>query len=89
MDGQTEQGTLGTPRELTFGEKLMGVNFNPSNLSNVYSVKRSFAYIADTIGDPTADTEKRSWTYNVLRTAALNGCVLAQMSVVKFITWKD
>lgn len=30
-----------------------------------------------------------SWATNVLRTAAFNAIIAAQMAVVKFITWKE
>ena len=77
------------PRVLTFGQKLVGLNFNPSNDDQVGKVKQLFADILDAIGDPTADTERRSYSYNIIRTQAINTTMLAQMAVVKFLTWRE
>ncbi len=76
-------------QELTFGQKAVGLNFNPSNDDKVGQAKQSFANILDSIGDPSADSERRSYLYNIIRTSAINTTMLAQMAVVKFITWKD
>ena len=76
-------------KELTFGQKAVGLNFNPSNDDNVGQAKQKFADVLDSIGDPTTDTERRSYLFNVIRTSAINTTMLAQMAVVKFITWKE
>ena len=73
-------------KELTFGQKAVGLNFNPSNDDNVGQAKQKFADVLDSIGDPTTDTERRSYLFNVIRTSAINTTMLAQMAVVKFIT---
>lgn len=74
---------------LTFGQKLAGLNLNPSGDDRVGQVKQKFAYVADMIGDPAADTERRSWSYNAFRTYALTTLLGAQMAAVKLLTWKD
>lgn len=76
-------------RELTFGEKAVGLTFNPSFDTRVDEAKVGFAKLIDMVGDPTVDTEKRSYLYNIIRTAAISTCIAASMAVVKFITWKD
>jgi hypothetical protein len=76
-------------KELTFGQKLVGLTFNPSGDDRVGNVKQLFADAIDAIGDPSADTERRSYSYNILRTAGITSCVAAQMAVVKFLTWRD
>jgi hypothetical protein len=74
---------------LTFGQKVVGLNFNPSNDDKVGQVKQTFANIIDMVGDPSLDTERRSYLYNIFRTSAINTSYIAQMAVVKFITWRD
>lgn len=78
-----------TNKTLTFGQKAVGLTFNPSGDDRVGQAKQAFADIIDMIGDPSQDTEKRSYLYNITRTAAINTSMLAQMAVVKFLTWKD
>lgn len=78
--------------ELTFGQKVVGLKFNHAegvDFTRVDKAKQGFADIIDSIGDPSLDTVKRSWMYNILRTAAINACITAQMAVVKWITWND
>jgi hypothetical protein len=76
-------------KELTFGQKLVGLSFNPSGDDRVGNVKQLFADAIDVIGDPFVDDEKRSYSYNIIRTTAINTCWAAQMAVVKFLTWRD
>jgi hypothetical protein len=40
-----------TERELTYGEKAVGVRFNPSGQSTVDEVKSKFANLIDTMND--------------------------------------
>lgn len=77
------------PIELTFGQKLVGLTFNPSGDDRVGKVKQLFADAIDAIGDPTVDTERRSYSFNIIRTQAINTTMLAQMAVVKFLTWRE
>jgi len=77
------------PKELTFGQKLVGLTFNPSGDDRVGNVKQLFADVLDAIGDPAADTERRSYSFNIIRTQAINTTMLAQMAVVKFLTWRE
>lgn len=48
----------GPERELTFGEKAVGINFNPGGDPRVNECKRSFATQIDSIGDPTKGSPK-------------------------------
>jgi hypothetical protein len=87
MENQTE-------RELTFGEKAVGLSFNPSGDENVNKAKQLMADALDLLNQ--VDLEKsdygnklQSWETNVFRTNAFNKIVDAQMSLVKFITWKN
>lgn len=72
-------------RELNFGEKAVGLTFNPSFDPRVDEVKKGFAKIIDSIADLPAD----SYLSLTFKNVAIQTCVMAQMAVVKFITWKD
>ena len=87
------EGTIeNTVIELTQGQELVGLTFNPSNLSQVDKAKRLSASLIDmVIEDHNVKTDYgnkiASWNRNVLRTAAVTAVVAAQMAVVKILTW--
>lgn len=76
------------PAELTFGEKAVGLTFNPSGDSAVVNTKKYFAQIIDDMNglrsDPAASAESKR-LYSIAITEAQS----AQMWAVKAITWKD
>jgi hypothetical protein len=74
-------------RELSFGEKLVGLNFNPANDDKVSKAKRLCADLADLVME----------NYNNRETTMLEGRLInhtigeilnAQMNVVKLLTLK-
>ncbi len=72
----------------TFGEKAVGLSFNPSNDSLVDTVKRQYAKIIDDLAllrcsDGLSDETRR------LCSIAITEAQGAQMWAVKAITWKD
>jgi len=72
-------------QELTFGEKAVGLTFNPSNDETVQLIKKQFASIIDTCNhhrEVAADPEKKRM-YSVAITEAQG----AQMWAVKAATW--
>lgn len=71
--------------EQTFGEKAVGLQFNPSQLSDVDKVKRAFADIIDKCND----IQCTSYLGNTLKGMAIRACIEAQMAVVKLITFKE
>jgi len=71
--------------EQTFGEKAVGLSFNPSQLSAVDKVKRAFADLIDL----SEAIEPKTRFGAMLRTEAEISCVAAQMAVVKLITFKE
>ncbi len=81
-------------QELTFGQKAVGLNFNPSGDDRVGTAKQ---LIADTIDLLEKDHAEKTnggaytstWVRNVFRTAAFNALIAAQMALVKYLTWKD
>ncbi len=73
--------------ELTYGQKAVGLTFNPSNDPAVDSCKQGFADLIDQLDSiriPTNTAEK-----NRLLSAAITQIQTAQMWAVKAITWKD
>ena len=80
-------------RPQTFGEKAVGITFNPSGSDEIYEAKMLAAKQIDLLEKVhiklTNDSANTSWVRNVLRTQAFNLLVSAQMALVKYLTWKD
>jgi hypothetical protein len=87
MENQTE-------RQLTFGEKAVGLTFNPSGDAKVNKAKQLMAEALDLLTETEQQktefgTKTQSWEANVFRTNAFNKIVDAQMALVKYITWNN
>jgi len=78
-------------RELTFGEKAVGLTFNPSGDEKVHKAKQLMAEALDLLKEAEEEKSKNgiTWEANVFRTNAFNKIVDAQMSLVKYITWNN
>ena len=81
-------------RPQTFGEKAVGITFNPSSSDEVHEAKMLAAKqidLLEKVHNKVTDDGKAmsSWVRNVLRTQAFNLIIQAQMALVKYITWKD
>lgn len=74
-------------RPMSFGEKAVGLAFNPSNQTEVYQGKR----IAAELIDKAADLRGASQSPEVKRLAslAITAAQEAQMWLTKAQTWKD
>lgn len=75
--------------DLSFGQKLVGINFNPSNDDKVGQAKRLCAELADLLhgevyGGKSEITQLQVQLYN----HAIGEILNAQMNVVKVITLK-
>jgi hypothetical protein len=74
--------------DLTFGEKAVGLSFNPSGDKDVEATKRAFAIIIDNLNglrsQSTHDKEKAR-----LCSIAITEAQAAQMWAVKAITWRE
>ncbi len=75
-------------RSLTFGEKAVGLTFNPSGDEKVTKVKKLYAEIIDTLSDGNLDNGATGLKGRILG-RAINDAMGAQMWAVKAITWKD
>lgn len=79
MDEQT--------RELSYGEKAVGLTFNPSNDPTVQKIKELYSEIIDLCHDArnVSGPGERGRLFSVAITEAQG----AQMWAVKAATWKD
>lgn len=87
--GEPQGDTNPPQRQLTFGEKLVGLNFNPSNDDSVSKAKKLCADLADLLHTEMYKgqgevTELQSRLYAHTVGEILN----AQMNVVKVLTLK-
>lgn len=79
-----------TERELTFGEKAVGLTFNHGTgfiFENIDLAKKTTAKAIDQMNDLRNLSE--SGEYKALCTIAIRKLQSAQMDMVKAITWKD
>lgn len=77
----------GITREPTFGEKAVGLTFNPSNRADVDECKRTCAAAIDQMSLLRSTTE--SAEQKRLASIAITELQGAQMWAVKALTWKD
>ncbi len=75
-----------TQRELSYGEKAVGLTFNPSNDSGVQEVKELYAKIIDKCNE--LRTEAGQGEKGRLLSVAITEAQTAQMWAVKGITWQ-
>lgn len=73
--------------ELTFGQKAVGLLFNPSGDDAVCQVKQKFADAIDQLNDLRNTTT--SGEVKRMCSVAITEAQSAQMWAVKAITWKD
>lgn len=71
----------------SFGQQLVGLDFNPSGDPKVQRVKELFAEAADILKDHY-ETENRAPITSLLFDHAVGEILNAQMNVVKLITFK-
>ena len=72
-------------QELTYGQKLIGIDFNPSGDPNITKVKQLAADMADVLHDNcNCESEQGKLIYEQASVAILQ----AQMLVIKSLTFK-
>lgn len=71
-------------KELTIGESMVGLDFNPSNNPDVQWVKETCAKLIDRV--EASKGEKPSYVRNMIAGQAQRAVLVAQMLVVKAIT---
>lgn len=90
MENETTDASIDTevtPPVLTFGQKAVGLTFNPSGDADVLAIKQAFASAIDVINNlrTAAGKGEAVRMYSVAITEAQT----AQMWAVKGVTWKD
>lgn len=75
-------------KELTFGEKLVGLTFNPSGDERVNRAKELCAELADLIYQDYDNREEVTDFYDYLYEHAVGEILNAQMNAVKVLTFK-
>jgi hypothetical protein len=86
MGHLAQQSGLPDPTQ-TFGQKAVGLSFNPSNDSEVDKCKRLYADIIDQLNNLRNSTS--SGEVKRLTSTAITEAQGSQMWAVKAITWKD
>lgn len=71
--------------QLTYGEKAVGLTFNPSNNPAVDAVKKEYAHIIDTMDDLRSTTQNSE--VKRLASVAITEAQTAQMWAVKALTY--
>lgn len=72
--------------ELTFGEKAVGLEFNPSGDSDVWKVKRHIADLIDELHIKRSESDNQE--IKRMLSIAITDLQTAQMWAVKALTWK-
>lgn len=77
-------------RELTYGERAVGLTFNPSNNGDVDNIKKLYAAIIDHMDDFRKGYIKRGDNPEMVRlcSVAITEAQTAQMWAVKAVTWR-
>lgn len=73
--------------EQTYGQKAVGLNFNPSGDDAVGTAKQDYAKIIDQMNDLRANSTSQE--QKRLASVAITEAQTAQMWAVKALTWKD
>lgn len=71
--------------ELSYGQKAVGLTFNPSGDAKVNEVKELYAKIIDICAELRTGQNEKSR----LLSMAISQAQIAQMCAVKGITWQD
>jgi len=82
------ESALQNARELTFGEKLVGLTFNPSGDDKVTKAKQLCAELADLAASDYNERELLSELQSRLFNHTIGEILNAQMNVVKLLTLK-
>lgn len=88
MENTNQSETTAAQKELSFGEKAVGLKFNPSNNDSVGQMKQKFADIIDQLNDFRNDPNM-SGECKRLASIAITEAQGTQMWAVKALTWVE
>lgn len=83
-----EQKLTGETTPMSYGQKLVGLTFNPSGDPKVQRANELCAELADLLHDHVSRPAERSALENLLHNCAVGEILNAQMNVVKVLTLK-
>lgn len=75
--------------KLTFGEKAVGLTFNPSNDPKVQELKKAFAAVIDLCNDMRPEYNGKPNEISRMLAIAITEAQTSQMWAVKAATWKE
>lgn len=75
--------------ELTYGQRAVGLTFNPSGDPKVQSIKEKFAAIIDELNDMRPAYDGKPNEVSRMLAIAITESQTAQMWAVKAATWRD
>lgn len=75
-------------RELTFGERAVGLTFNPGNSPEVTAVKTAYAALIDQLNDMKPAYNGKPNEKSRMLAVAITELQTSQMWAVKAITWQ-
>lgn len=87
VEGNDQPKQEGISRSMTFGEKLVGLTFNPSGDEKVTKAKQLCAELADLLEEVNKNQEN-SYLSSTFYGGAIRRILDAQMYSVKFLTNK-
>lgn len=79
--------TTSAGRPLTFGEKAVGLTFNPSNNPDVQEIKEAFAKVIDLCNNRKPEYDGKPNEVSRMLAIAITEAQTAQMWAVKAVTW--
>jgi hypothetical protein len=73
-------------QELTFGEKAVGITFNPGGNQKVENIKRYYADLIDNLNDKRNNSDNPE--VKRMLSVAITEAQTSQMWAVKAVTWQ-
>lgn len=89
MDDSQVANSPTSPRALTYGEKAVGLTFNPGGNPQVTAIKAAYAAIIDQLNGMRSTTGTPSSELMGFIATAITEAIIAQMCAVKAVTWQD
>lgn len=87
MSPENTEGFTGM-KELTFGEKMVGLTFNPSNDPTNQKLKELYAQIIDLVNSLPVSNDPTAHRIDFMKDA-IRQAIVAQMLATKAITWQE
>lgn len=73
-------------KERTYGEKLVGIDFNPANSDQVHQLKETYAHLIDGLNNDRENSDDPEVKRMI--SVAITELQTSQMWAVKAVTWE-